>query len=184
MYLSSKRLAYAGVMAVIPFLTGCHDPIAGSWVCTLYVNGAAVANASDELFVFSKEGDYSWTTAQGGLERQYLGSYVSDSRPFPCHIDVSISSYVENGVETDMPDVTSLGIYTFEGFGRARQLYLNIAGGTVRPAAETLDKDVGPVWIGRRLNADAPGLAEKALSLLADASGVPFLFPSNEQDLP
>ena len=175
MYLSSKQLACAGVMAVLTFLTGCHDPLVGSWVCTLYVNGAAVTNASDERFVFSKEGDYSWTTAQGGLERTYLGSYVSDARPFPCHVDVTLSSYVENGVETDMPGVTSLGIYTLEGFGRARQLYLNTAGGTVRPAAETLDKDVGPVWIGHRLDADTPGLAEKALSFLADASGIPFL---------
>lgn len=178
MYLSSKQLAWAGVMTALTSLTGCQNPLVGSWVCTLYVNGAAVANASDERFVFSKEGDYSWTTAQGGLERRYLGSYVSDARPRPCHIDVSLSRYVENGVEADMPDVTSLGIYTLEGFGRARQLYLNVAGGSVRPAAETLDKNVGPVWIGRRLDVDTPGLTEKALSLLADASGVLFLSPS------
>ena len=175
MHLMSKQLACVGMMAALTCLTGCHDPIAGSWVCTLYVNGAAVANASDEVFVFSRNGDYSWTTAQGGLERRYLGTYVSDARPSPNHIDASLSSYVENGVETDMADVTSLGIYTFEGFGQARQLYLNIAGGAVRPAAETLDKQVGPVWIGRRQEDDTPDLMGKALTLLQDTIGIPFL---------
>jgi len=174
MYLSVQRFVWAGVMAAMMLLTGCHDPLVGSWVCTLYVNGSAVANASNEVFVFSREGEYSWTTSQGGLERTYLGNYVNDVRPRPRHIDVSISSYIESGVETNMPDVTSLGIYAFEGLGRARQLYLNVSGGTVRPAAEALDKDVGPVWVGHRLDTGTPGLAEKLLTLFSDASGVSF----------
>ncbi|NLV44556.1 MAG: hypothetical protein GXY07_08665 [Candidatus Hydrogenedentes bacterium] len=164
----------AALLAVLLLtVMGCQqNPLIGKWECIAYANGNTAANLLNEVFVFNQDGTFTWITSRSLPRKTFYGTYTVNTQANPFSIDVIITKYSTNGLETDIPDVSSLGVYKFTGSGDTQRLYLNHTGGATRPSASTLDKEVGPVWVGNKVNEKWLDLAEKGLDTLLGAWGV------------
>jgi len=163
-----------GLLALVALTAmGCQqNQLIGKWECIAYANGNTAVNLLNEVFVFNEDGTFTWTSSRILPRKIFYGTYTTDTEANPFNIDVTVTKYSMNGAETDIPDITSLGVYKFTGSGDAQRLYLNHTGGLQRPSASTLDKEVGPVWVGTKVTEKWLDLAEKGLGMLLGAWGV------------
>lgn len=166
-----------GLLVVVSLtVMGCQqNQLIGKWECIAYAGGNTTENLLNEVFVFNEDGTFTWTSSRVLPRRIFYGTYTTDTEANPFNIDVTVTKYSINGVETDIPDITSLGVYKFTGSGDTQRLYLNHTGGQTRPSANTLDKEVGPVWVGTKVNEKWLDVAEKGLDMLLGAWGVSAL---------
>lgn len=160
-----------GIMALT--VMGCQqNQLVGKWECIAYQNGYTTVNLLNEVLEFKEDDTFTWTSSMALPRRIFYGTYTTNAQANPLTIDVVFTKYSINGLETDIPDVTSLGVYKFAGSGATQRLYMNHSGGATRPSASTLDKEVGPVWVGTKVNEKWLDLAEKGLDMLLGAWGV------------
>lgn len=163
-----------GMLAVMALtVMGCQqNQLVGKWECIAYNEGNTAERLLNEVFVFNQDGTFTWTSSMVLPRRIIYGTYTTNAQANPLTIDVIFTKYSINGLETDIQDVTSLGVYKFAGSGATQRLYMNHFGGATRPSASTLDKEVGPVWVGTKVNEKWLDLAEKGLDTLLGAWGV------------
>lgn len=163
-----------GLLAILSLtVMGCQqDPLIGKWECIAYNQGLTAANLLNEVFVFNEDGTFTWTSSVTLPRKTIYGTYTVNTEVTPFNIDVIFTKYSINGLETDIQDVTSLGVYKFTGSGDTQRLFINPMGGQTRPSGSTLDKEVGPVWVGTKVNEKWLDMAEKGLDMLLGAWGV------------
>lgn len=169
-----KKGALLGLLAVLSLtIMGCQqDPLIGKWECIAYIDGNTSINLLNEVFVFNEDGSFIWISSRTLPRKTFYGTYTVNTEVTPFNIDIIVTKYSINGLETDIPDTASLGIYKFTGSGDNQRLYINHMGGQTRPLPSTLDKEVGPVWVGVKVNEKWLDLAEKGLDMLLGAWGV------------
>lgn len=155
---------------------GCQqDPLVGRWECIAYESGYTAINVQNEVFEFTKEGTFTWTSSYTLPRKKIVGTYTTNQQSDPKTIDLTFTKYSVGGVETDIADFVSLGVYKFQGSGNTQRLFINPMGLQTRPMASTLDKEVGPVWVGTKVNAKLLDVVEKGLDTLLGAWGASAL---------
>ena len=172
----SKALLLSLLGVVSVSVMGCQqDPLVGKWECIAYQEGYTLITWQNEVLEFAKDGTFKWTSSMIMPRKTFIGTYTTNTQATPYTIDVTFTKYSQGGVETDIPDVTSLGVYKFDGSGNNQRLFMNHYGGLTRPMASTLDKEVGPVWVGTKVNAKMLDVVEKGLDTLLGAWGASAL---------
>lgn len=175
----SKGMLLVLLAVVSVTVMGCQkDPLVGKWECIAYFGGNTSVNMLNEVLEFSEDGSFEWTTSMFLTRRTYIGTYTTNTQAEPFTIDIVVTKYNEGGIDTDVPDVTALGVYKFQGSGNNQRLLMNHYSMT-RPSASTLDKETGPVWVGTKAPAKILDVVQKGLDTLLGAWGV-SAFPGSE----